>query len=287
METNPNPQNSRSQDTVKRTSAIPFVENPIGQKFTVAYIVHGIKHVRCGSIYRSFSGGDALCMAVGTFEIENMPDDKGCYEEIAVGYSAAELQSIIARLHLLHDIPIAGTANVKGLKRFCGCRTGLTTASVFDEIGHDIDCGTADKYLANRKSDLIYSLITHADEDMVNCILDNMDPEKEFFIKMMYGNIFTNRTLKELAAKCNCSLSKFKDICNKYFHTPPHRWITEQRIKRACFLLLTTDRSVDCIGCECMYDNSSHFIKEFKKHRHMTPMQYRRKMRVCVVAEQE
>lgn len=287
MATKSKHQESRSSETVKRTSAIPFVENPIGQKFTVVYIAKGIKHVRCGSIHRSFSGGDALCMAVGTFEIENIPDDKGCYEEIAAGYSAAELQSIIARLHLLHDIPIAGTANVKGLKRFCGCRAGRTTASVFDEIGHDIDCGTADKHLATRKSDLIYSLITHADEDMVNCILDNMDPEKEFFIKMVYGNIFTNRTLKELAEKCNCSLSKFKDICKKYFHASPHRWITEQRIKRACFLLLTTDRSIESIGDECVYANELHFIKEFKKRRQMTPMQYRRKMRVRVVVEQE
>lgn len=287
MTTKSKTQENRSSETVKRTSAIPFVENPIGKKFTVVSIVRGIKHVRCGNIHRTFSGGDTLCMTVGTFEIENIPDANGSYEEIAVGYSAAELQNIIARLHLLHDISITGTANVKGLKRFCGCRTGRATASVFDEIGHDIDCGTADKYLANRKSDLIYSLITHADEDMANCILDNMDPEKEFFINMMYGNIFTDCPLISLAKRCNCSLSKFKDIFNKYFHTSPHRWITEQRIKRACFLLLTTDRSIESIGNECMYANESHFIKEFKKRRQITPMKYRRLVRIRVMAEQE
>ncbi len=287
MATTPKTNDCRSQEAVKRMSALPFVENPIGQKFTVAYIVHGVKHVRCGSIHRSFSGGDTLCMAVGTFEIENIPDANGIYEEIAVGYPAAELQSIISRMHLLHDIAIDGTANVKGLKRCCGCRAGSATASVFLEIGSDIDNGTADRHLAVRKSDLIYSLMTHADEDMVNCILANMDPRKEAFVCTVYRHIFKHCTLKTLAEKCNCSLSTFKDNFNRIFDDSPHRWITEQRIRRACFLLLTTDRSIESIGSECVYANESHFIKEFKKRRHITPMQYRRRMRVLVLAEQE
>lgn len=288
MATNPKNRDCRSQETIKRSSALPFTENPIGQKFTVVYIVHGVKHVRCGSIHRSFSGGDTLCMAVGTFEIENIPDATGIYEEIAVGYPATELQSIISRLHLLHDnISIGGTANIKGLKRCCGCRAESATAAAFLEIGRDIDTGTEDRYLAVRKSDLIYSLMTHADEDMVNCILANMDPEKEAFVCTVYGHIFKHCTLKTLAEKCNCSLSTFKDNFSRIFDDSPHRWITEQRIRRACFLLLTTDRSIDSIGRECMYANESHFIKEFKKRRHMTPMQYRRRIRVRVMAEQE
>lgn len=278
---------NRSQEITKRTNTKPFVDNPIEQKFTIIYIVRGIKHIEYGNIRRCFSAGDTICMAVGAFVIENIPDDGGRYEEIVVKYSAVELQKAITRLHLIQDIAIDDSSNLRGLKRCCGHKTEEIVASFFDEIGRRIDAGMTDEYVAGRKRELIYMLMTHADEDMINCIFDNMNPETEIFVCIIYAHIFVNCDLATLAAKCNRSLSAFKNEFYRIFHETPHRWFTVQRMKRASFLLLTTDRSIERIGDECMYSNSSHFIKVFRKYFHITPAAYRRKMRIRVMADGE
>lgn len=287
MTDDPKNNESRSQEITKRTNIVPFVENIIGQDFTIVHIVSGSKRVRSGSIRRDFSVGDTVCLAIGTFEIENIPGDNGVYKEISIRYSAAELQRIITRLHLINDMPIDSSANRKGIKRCCGCRVGHAAASFFDEIEYGIDSGMTDKYIADRKRELIYKVITHGDEDMVNCILDNTNPDREAFIRIVYTHIFVFCSLEELAAKCHRSLSTFKSDFWNIFDDTPHHWFMVQRMNRACFLLLTADMSIEEIGYECIYSNPSHFIKVFRKHYGITPAVYRRRMRVRLMADGE
>lgn len=287
MTDDPKNNEKRSQEIIKRTSAVPFVENVIGQNFTIVHIVSGNKRVRCGSIRRDFSSGDTVCMAINAFEIENIPDATGVYKEISIMYSAAELQKIITRLHLIHDMPIDSSANRKGVKRCCGCRAEHAVASFFDEIEYGIDAGMTDKYIADRKRELIYKVITLGDEDMINCILDNTNPDREAFVRIIYAHIFVLCSLEELAAKCHRSLSTFKSEFNSIFDDTPHHWFMVQRMRRARFLLLTTDKSIEETGRDCMYGNPSHFIKVFRNHFGVTPAAYRRRMRIRIMAESE
>lgn len=272
---------SRLPEIVKRAHGMPFAECSIRNRFTIVHVVSGIKHIQCNDIRRSFSCGDTICMSIGMYQTENIPDDTGRYEEIAIEYSADELQKTITRLHLIHDIPIVGSSDRHGIKRFCGCRSERITASLFDEIAGRIGTGMNDEYLAGRKSDLIYILMSHSDNDTVNCILENMDSETEVFVRTVYANIFNDCTIEELAAKCNQSVSTFKAKFFNIFGETPHRWLTKQRLKRACFLLLNTDKSVKTIGEECMFGNQSHFCKIFRHYHRITPAAYRRKMRTA------
>lgn len=280
MITDPKEQNSLPLDIAKRRDTVPFADCSIQHKFTIAHIVHGTKHIRYGAVRRGFSGGDTVCISIGMFEIENLPDSSGIYEEIAIEYSAEELQKAITRLHLIHDNPIVGSSNRHGLKRFCGCRAEKILASFFDEIADRLDSGMTGEYLADRKIDLIYMLMSYAGIDTVNCILANMDSDTEMFVRTVYANIFTNCSVEELAVKCNRSVSTFKSKFFDIFGETPHRWLNKQRLKRACFLLLNTDKSVSEIGIECLFENSSHFCKIFRKYYRTTPAAYRRKMRI-------
>jgi AraC-like DNA-binding protein len=54
-------------------------------------------------------------------------------------------------------------------------------------------------------------------------------------------------------------------------------YLTARRIKHACRLLETTDESVDRIGSDVGFENSSYFIHLFKRVVGMTPLKYRRK----------
>jgi len=284
MSTDPKIRECRLSRIFKKSDTKPFADSFIGHKFTITYIVRGVKHIRSGSVSRRFSGGDIVCTTIGIFDIENIPDGSGVYEETAIEYSAAEFQNIITRLHLVHGIGIDSSSNRHGLKRFCGCRAAKVVASLFEEIGRNIDTGMTDEYVASRRSELVYLLMTYADNDTVNCILENMDSDTEMFVCTIYENIFVDCTLEELAAKCHRSLSAFKAEFKRIFGDTPHHWITEQRMKRACFLLLNTDKSISEIGYECIHGNPSHFINKFRRYYGITPAAYRRGMRVQAFA---
>ncbi|MFV0529505.1 MAG: AraC family transcriptional regulator [Lachnospiraceae bacterium] len=78
------------------------------------------------------------------------------------------------------------------------------------------------------------------------------------------------------------TLSKIAGMSPKYFcrffhavvHATPMDYLIYYRIERACFLLTTQDISVTDVGFGCGFNDSSYFIKIFKKHKGMTPRQY-------------
>ncbi len=56
-------------------------------------------------------------------------------------------------------------------------------------------------------------------------------------------------------------------------------YVNQFRIARACRLLAETDMTVMQIGYACGYASPAHFQRQFKKHAHYTPSDYRK--RVC------
>lgn len=56
-------------------------------------------------------------------------------------------------------------------------------------------------------------------------------------------------------------------------------FVTDLRIRYACELLAGSDASVTVIGEQAGFDNVSHFVQTFRRHRQQTPAAYRRQMR--------
>lgn len=56
-------------------------------------------------------------------------------------------------------------------------------------------------------------------------------------------------------------------------------YISQVRIRKACEMLLTTDKQVIQIALECGFNNLSNFNRQFKKHTCCSPMKYRRTYR--------
>lgn len=56
-------------------------------------------------------------------------------------------------------------------------------------------------------------------------------------------------------------------------------YISQVRIRKACEILLNTDKQVIQIALECGFNNLSNFNRQFKKHTCFSPMEYRRNYR--------
>ena len=53
-------------------------------------------------------------------------------------------------------------------------------------------------------------------------------------------------------------------------------YITQIRIKKACEMLLNTNKQVVQIAMECGFDNLSNFNRQFKKNAGCSPLKYRK-----------
>jgi transcriptional regulator GlxA family with amidase domain len=102
-------------------------------------------------------------------------------------------------------------------------------------------------------------------------------------INRIYAYVIANYTqevhLDEVAHLANMTETAFcryfKKVTNKTFVS----LVTEFRIKHACQLLRTSNKSMAEICFESGFGNISHFNKQFKHYMNETPLQYRKLVR--------
>ena len=103
-------------------------------------------------------------------------------------------------------------------------------------------------------------------------IYSRSKPSVEYIVN---ENIFKPVTIDELAKLSMRSLSVFKKEFTDQFQVSPKKWILEQRLQKAHFLLSSTQKTVTEIGYECGFESTSHFIKVYKTRYNKTPNTFR------------
>ena len=78
-----------------------------------------------------------------------------------------------------------------------------------------------------------------------------------------------------LADQCAVSYSTYWRLFKKLTGTTPLEYQITCKVKMAELLLRSTDAPVLSVALSCGFYDSSHFIREFTKRRHMTPTEYR------------
>lgn len=85
-------------------------------------------------------------------------------------------------------------------------------------------------------------------------------------------------SLAHIAAKCNVSKQYLSSIFKKETGLSVTDYLHDIRIKRALFLLNSTDYPMEIVAARCGYHNVNYFIRIFKRLRHQTPKQYSMKL---------
>ena len=81
-------------------------------------------------------------------------------------------------------------------------------------------------------------------------------------------------TLDDLSRAAGMTPKYFCKFFHEMTNKTPIEYLNYYRIESACEQLLTTDYSITEIALNCGFNDSSYFIKTFKKHRGVTPKQY-------------
>lgn len=88
-------------------------------------------------------------------------------------------------------------------------------------------------------------------------------------------NIEQNVDFKELAAKLNYSIDRFRHIFKEHTGISPHRYLIRGRVEKAKLLLkVNPGSSLTEICYSCGFASSSHFTKVFRANVGMTPSQF-------------
>lgn len=89
--------------------------------------------------------------------------------------------------------------------------------------------------------------------------------------------------MEELSVKHLASIAGFspRHYTRRYFEikqSTPVQYINILRLQKAAYYLKSSDLSVGTIASQCGFSDSNYFSRQFKKHFHLNPSQYRTKL---------
>ena len=216
----------------------------------------------------------------------------------------AEMNSITSHLaeqnrpYIEHIREFRNTTTTHSADHFCigyifrgKCRiNSLTLTDEIDErsayiIGrgdHTIECIPGELGIFEQIIVHLYNDPTRDNDDMLSL------PDRELlrFETAVVMGLATNLSVEELAERCCISLSTFKRRFRTRYSQPPHKWLTEQRLKLTREVILTTNLPLSDIVEASGFVNSSHFISLFRRHFGITPARLRRQYRRRSIDEQ-
>ena len=247
----------------------------------VGYILHGKRLIYHGDVCREVEKGHAYYLNAGNHYIEDIPEPNKPFEQIVFFYDNYQINKVLNQLSLNFQLDIQNDHDCPN----CHNRSSVSYPAwdilkhFFASIDHYHGCnvfGNDDAAESLKLLELAYLIIAHEGNCLKRCLLDNTDTSLANFEQIVYGNVFNDISVQELAQKCDRSLTSFKKEFKKHFNESPHKWNNRQRLMHARLLLSSTGKSIAQIGRECNFPNTSHFIKLFKKEYGMTPVAYRK-----------
>jgi len=102
-------------------------------------------------------------------------------------------------------------------------------------------------------------------------------PRLRRVLDFIQDNIEKDISLSDLSDLACLSRHHFARAFRKALGSPPNRFISELRFKRAQELLVHTDRSLADIAQSCRFSSQSTFTRAFRRHVGLSPGEFRRR----------
>ncbi|MBQ8863281.1 MAG: AraC family transcriptional regulator [Rikenellaceae bacterium] len=250
-------------------------------RHTIGYVMRGTKYIYYGDVRYEVNRGEMFFLAKGHHYTEDVPEGEHPFEQLTCYYSQEMLGRMLSQLSLTYNLTIANDHSCVHCRQAVGHAifpAWGTLRTFFASLNQYIRDECYDATAENIKMmELIYMIVTHPDCCIKSKVLANIDTARETFEQLIYQNIFSDISIEELASRSNRSMTSFKKEFRRHFFEPPHKWFIRQRLMHSRLLLVSTDKSISEVGCECSFPNTSHFIKLFKKQYGLTPAAYRNK----------
>ena len=172
---------------------------------------------------------------------------------------------------------------VDNLIQQCGCSINYRKKLYGALSGVDIVEPVRLQYLCQ----LLYSMLTNLVKTVeLELLIDQKELEEEKTqhlspilknaVRYMELHYRENLRLDDVANHVGLNASYFSSVFKKGLSISFSQYLMQLRIEEACRLLRQTDRTLVEIALSLGFENQSYFSKSFKKHKGMSPNQYRR-----------
>lgn len=257
------------------------IETIVLEKSIIGYIHSGTKTVHLPDTTRTIASGSIYHFPAGIYHLENIPaqGENPIFEEVVFSFSPQQITHLFDVKSIIELCNEAQASNNNAKQSIHICRAWPMLCSFFDTLQNYIDSGAHQR--SNNVShlklcELVYLMISHVNTPFLTPLVSSLNPEASTLHSVVYNSILSDSNLREMAARCNMSLGRFKQCFEKQFGTSPHRWLIIKRLEYAKFYLMSTNKSVNNIALECLFGNTSYFIKRFKETYNQTPIKFRR-----------
>lgn len=262
-------------------SHLTGIQSHMNTRHCIGYVVSGTKHIYNSDFRQTANRGDLFYLGTGIHYTEEIPDYNKPYEQIAFYYTPQDISRILSQLNMNYGLEITNGHNCEnchGKNEVVYTAWNYAKTFFISTVQYVKDRAFSgnDHIAENLKlTELAYIIMTHPECCLKSKLLGDCDMMNESFEQIIHRNIFNNISIEELAIMCNRSLTSFKKEFKEHFFESPHRWFIKQRLIQSRLLLISTNRPISEIGNECLFPNTSHFIKLFKKEYGITPAAYR------------
>ena len=103
-----------------------------------------------------------------------------------------------------------------------------------------------------------------------------LNTEMEMAMQFFNDHYSSEINIEEYAVSRGMSVSWFIRSFKQYAHTTPMQYLVERRMTNAQVLLETTNYNITEIAALVGYDNPLYFSRIFKKHKGLSPSEYRK-----------
>ena len=126
---------------------------------------------------------------------------------------------------------------------------------------------------------ILYILSSGKNQSLSHYLISRCATNRSCIREIMERNFIYNMRMTEFAKLTDRSLATFKRDFIATFHTTPGRWLTQKKLEYARQLLEITDKNINELSFDAGFESPSHFIRTFKDHFKITPLQYKKNVK--------
>lgn len=237
----------------------------IRDHYLIHYIISGSGTYQAGGTTYALTAGDAFLVYPNT-EIIYRADDETPWEYAWVGFAGSDAAMILKSTDFSSDTPcIFQVANGEDVKR--------QLLHIYDARGNRFEHAVE---MAGRLYTTLALFLQSAHRKESKNSANTYVQKSIDYISSNYSYAIT---VEDIAAYVGLSRShlfrSFEDVIGQ----SPKEYLTDFRMKQACYLLEHSSLSVTAIANSVGFDNGLYFSKTFRKKKGMPPKEYRAQSR--------